>query len=138
MLAFGLWWLRRAEAVARRTSEGFGVDETSVEDKAADDEFVRERAVTAREFDPAEIHRGRHTDAAPPIICAILPLVVVIVVNLLMPLVILPRLDLSFLAEERWAPRRLRRLAVFGRYGGPRSCRRYGRDRQPVPAAGVT
>jgi H+/gluconate symporter-like permease len=102
MLAFGLWWLRRAEAVARRTSEGFGVDETSVEDKAADDEFVRERAVAAREFDPAEIHRGRHTDAAPPTIWAILPLVVVIVVNLLMSLVILPRLDLSFLAEERW------------------------------------
>jgi H+/gluconate symporter-like permease len=102
MLAFGLWWLRRAEAHARRTGEGFGVETKGVEDKAADDEFVRERAVAAREFDPAEIHHGRHTDAAPPIIWAILPLVVVIVVNLLMSLMILPRLDLSFLAEERW------------------------------------
>jgi H+/gluconate symporter-like permease len=102
MLAFGLWWLRRAEAHARRTGEGFGVETKDVEDKAADDEFVRERAVAAREFDPAEIHHGRHADTAPPIISAILPLFIVIVVNLLMSLVILPRLDLSFLAEERW------------------------------------
>jgi H+/gluconate symporter-like permease len=102
MLAFGMWWLRRAEAHARGTGEGFGVEMKDVEDKAADDEFVRERAVAAREFDPAEMHRGRHTDAAPPIFWAILPLVVVIVVNLLMSLVILPRLDLSFLAEDRW------------------------------------
>ena len=103
MMAFGMWWLLRAEALARGAGEGFGADdEASVEDKAADNEFVRERAVAAREFDPAEIHRGHHTDASPPILTAILPLAVVIVVNLLMSLVILPRLDLSFLAEEQW------------------------------------
>ena len=38
----------------------------------------------------------------PPIALAILPLVVVVGVNLLMSLVVLPRLDLSFLAEQRW------------------------------------
>src|SRR5215475_10107103 len=39
---------------------------------------------------------------APPIGTAIIPLVVVVGVNLLMSLLILPRMDFSFLAEERW------------------------------------
>jgi H+/gluconate symporter-like permease len=63
---------------------------------------VRERATTAREFDPAEIHHGHHGDRPPPIRVAALPLLVVIVVNVLMSLLILPRLDVSFLAEARW------------------------------------
>ena len=103
MLGFGLWWLGRAEAAARRSGEGYGADtHRSRLDAAADDEMVRERATTAREFDPAEIHHGRHSDAAPSIVLAALPLIVVVVVNLLMSLVVLPRLDFSFLAEERW------------------------------------
>ncbi len=40
--------------------------------------------------------------ALPPIELAALPLVVVVGVNLLMALFVLPRLDFSFLAEERW------------------------------------
>jgi H+/gluconate symporter-like permease len=63
---------------------------------------VRERATTAREFDPAEMHRGHHSDTAPSIVLAALPLVVVVVVNSLMSFVILPRLDFSFLAEQHW------------------------------------
>ncbi len=102
MLGFGLWWLGRAEAAARRSGEGYGADMPVAADAAADDEIVRERATTAREFDPAEIHHGRHSDAAPSIVLAALPLIVVVVVNLLMSLVVLPRLDFSFLAEERW------------------------------------
>ena len=38
----------------------------------------------------------------PPISVAALPLVVVFAVNLLMSLVVLPRLDVSFLADEQW------------------------------------
>ena len=102
MLGFGLWWLGRAEAAARRSGEGYGADTPVAADAAANDEIVRERATTAREFDPAEIHHGRHSDAAPSIVLAALPLIVVVVVNLLMSLVVLPRLDFSFLAEERW------------------------------------
>jgi len=101
MLAFGLWWLQRAETAARRAGEGYGAPQGAT-DNATDDEFVRERATAAREFDPAEIHRGRHSETTPPIIWAMLPLVVVVTVNLLLSLVILPRFDLSFLAEERW------------------------------------
>ena len=53
-------------------------------------------------FDPAEIHHGEQSDAAPPILLAALPLVVVVAVNLLMSLVVLPRMDTAFLAEARW------------------------------------
>src|SRR5215467_10623516 len=77
MLGFGLWWLRRAEASARRAGEGYGALDGTALDAAADDPVVRELATTAREFDPAEIHRGQHGDARPPIALAFLPLVVV-------------------------------------------------------------
>ena len=103
MLGFGLWWLSRAEAAARRKGEGYGGDPAFHLD-AAQDEIVRERATTAHEFDPAEIMHGRHGDSSPPIALAVLPLVVVVGVNLLMSLFVLPRLDDSFLSEERWGP----------------------------------
>jgi H+/gluconate symporter-like permease len=102
MLGFGLWWLRRAEGAARRAGEGYGKEASVTPDRAAGDELVRERATTAREFDPAELHHGDRSASAPPALFAALPLVVVVVVNLLMSLVVLPRLDFSFLAEERW------------------------------------
>jgi H+/gluconate symporter-like permease len=102
MLGFGLWWLNRAEAAARRAGEGFGDAASDTAEAAANDERVRERATTAREFDPAEIKRGRRSDTAPSIVAAALPLVVVVLVNLIMSLVVLPRLNASFLAEERF------------------------------------
>jgi H+/gluconate symporter-like permease len=63
---------------------------------------LRERATTAREFDPAEIGHGEVADVPPPAVLAALPLVTVIVVNLAMSLFILPALDTGFLAETRW------------------------------------
>ena len=112
MLGFGLWWLGRAEAAARRAGEGYGGDGDPAGDAAAQDQVIRERAVTAREFDPAEIHHGRLADTAPPIAVATLPLAVVVSVNLLMSLFVLPRRDFSFLAEERWGATTL--SAVMG------------------------
>ena len=100
MLGFGLWWLAKAERAARRRREGYGAGAAAL--AAADDLRVRELATTAREFDPAEIHHGGHSETSPTIARAALPLVVVIGVNLLMSLLVLPRLDLEFLAEERW------------------------------------
>jgi H+/gluconate symporter-like permease len=102
MLGFGLWWLRRAEAAARGAGEDHGGDVGGAAVAAAADELVRERATTAREFDPAEIERGHHSETLPPVVLAALPLVVVISLNFLMAMVLLPRLDTSFLAEERW------------------------------------
>jgi H+/gluconate symporter-like permease len=102
MLAFGLWWLNWAARGARRAGEGYGAEEPGSFDSAVDNELVRERATTAREFDPAEIRHGRHGAAEPPLLTAALPLVVVIAVNLAMSLVVLPRIDTSYLAEARW------------------------------------
>ena len=101
MLGFGLWWLARAEAVARRKGEGYG-DALVAPDTAAEDPLVRERATTASSFDPAEVHRGQHSEQGPSVLVAILPLIVVILVNLVMSMWVLPRLDTSFLAEARW------------------------------------
>src|SRR5262249_25264791 len=98
----GLWWLRRAEAAAHRAGKGYGPDASVTADRAAADELVRERATTAREFDPAEIHHGHRSDSPPPVLLAALPLIVVASVNPLMSRVLLPRLDFSYLAEERW------------------------------------
>ena len=102
MLGFGLWWLGRAETAARRKGEGYGNAAPVPVDAAADDQTVRERATTAREFDPAEIHHGWHSNEPPSVMLATLPLLVVVSVNVLMSLLVLPRLDVSFLAEERW------------------------------------
>ncbi len=102
ILGFGLWWLGRREAAARRAGEGYGGEMADPADDAAEDLTVRERATTAREFDPAEVHSGRRTETPPPITAAALPLIVVVSVNILMSVAILPRLDVSFLAEPRW------------------------------------
>src|ERR1700733_8591370 len=102
MLGFGLWWLHRAEQAARRRGESFGAETSAQPDAAADDEHVRERATAAREFDPAEIHRGHQSETTPSILVAALPLGVVVAVNLAMSFIVLPRLDSSFLSEERF------------------------------------
>src|SRR3974390_2031047 len=99
MLGFGLWWLTRAETVDPRPRGGYGGGALLNADGAADDELVRKRANTAREFDPAEIHHGSQSGSAPPILLAALPLVVVVAVNLLMSLIVLPRLDFSYLPK---------------------------------------
>src|SRR5215468_2739296 len=55
MLAFGLWWLRRAETLARKSGEGYGADAAGGDAVAADEQFIRERATSSHEFDTAEI-----------------------------------------------------------------------------------
>ena len=102
MLAFGLWWLARAESSARRAGEGYVAPAGMDVDVVAEDVVVRERATVAREFDPAEIHHGQRSPDAPSALVAAIPLVVVILVNLLMTLIVLPRMDTTWLAEARW------------------------------------
>lgn len=102
MLGFGMWWLRRAEAKARAGGEGFGILNADAHVDAAEDPLVRERATTAGSFDPSEIQEGQHGSGQPGIVAALAPLVVVVVVNLLMALVVLPRMDTGYLAEARF------------------------------------
>lgn len=102
MLGFGMWWLLRSESAARRRGEGFGEASTTSVDITRD-QPLRDRAATAREFDLAELPHG-HRAAEPNIFVAAFPLIVVVGVNLLMSLRVLPRMDDSFLSEERWGP----------------------------------
>jgi H+/gluconate symporter-like permease len=103
MLGFGLWWLARAEASARKKGEGYGTDADVAVD-APENQIVRERATTSSTFDPAEVRRGHQSDAAPSIALAVLPLTIVVGVNLLMSLFVLPRHDASYLADQVWGP----------------------------------
>jgi H+/gluconate symporter-like permease len=101
ILAFGLWWLARAERAARVAGEGFG-DIAGVVESAAENPVVRERATTSGTFDPAEIKHGRAAPQSPGILVAALPLAVVVLVNLVMSMIVLPRIDTGFLAEPQW------------------------------------
>ncbi len=154
MLGFGLWWLARAEAAAHARGEGFG-DEAELRSagELAGDETLRERATASHEFDPAEIAHGAVATANPPFWKAAAPIVVVILANLILSLVVLPRLDLSFLAKPEWgsisAVRRHRRVVGAHRPhpGDPdhagaeraplaQSARHHGRRRQRLRPAG--
>ncbi|MCO5131640.1 MAG: GntP family permease [Xanthobacteraceae bacterium] len=95
---FGMWWLARAEAAARKAGETY-VDDSEALVIA---EKTREQATLSGDFDPAELTHGQRTDRYPPFVFALLPLIVVIVVNFMMALVVLPRLDFSFLAAAPW------------------------------------
>jgi H+/gluconate symporter-like permease len=104
MLGFGLWWLSRAQAAARRAGEGFGGAAVAAlaPQAAADDPAIRERATSAGSFDPAEVRRGRPSSDTPGALVAMLPLAVVVLVNLVMSLAVLPRMDFGFLDDARW------------------------------------
>ena len=91
------------------------VGEPSVE-RLAVDESLRERATTAREFDPAEIMRVKSSAMPLAFLPAASPLVTVVSVNLAMSMFLLPRLDTSFLSEIRWGETL---LAAIGRGSGP-------------------
>jgi H+/gluconate symporter-like permease len=102
MLGVGLWWLHFAERSARRKGEGYEAAVPASSTRNLDDEFLRERAVAASDFDPAEISHGHRAVAPVPLLNAVTPLIVVIAVNLAMSLVVLPRGDFSFLADPHW------------------------------------
>ena len=106
MFGFGLWWLRRAAAAARRSGEAFGAGAPATGDHLASVDGPRERAAAGREFDPAEIVHGRRAETRPPIMLAALPLAVVVVTNVAMTLLILPAFDLAFLSDDRWGTSR--------------------------------
>ncbi len=101
MLGFGLWWLTRVAARARRRGEGYGPGGRTVA-VGAGDRLVRERVTTTDTFDLAESARGHQSDAQPFFWLAVLPMLVVVGVNLAMSLKVLPALKIGFLAEQRW------------------------------------
>ena len=99
MFGFGMWWLgapRRARAPGRGLWRGCAPRECG------------RGSPRARARDHREHIRSAGSDAGPaerrwpPIALAALPLVIVVAVNLLMSLVVLPRMDASFLAQKVW------------------------------------
>jgi H+/gluconate symporter-like permease len=101
MLSFGIWWLKRAETLARNKGEGV-VAASAPSSSFANDDRVRELATTASTFDPAEINKGHFSVSTPSIAVAALPLIVVVSVNFVMSILLLPRFDTSFLAKPMW------------------------------------
>lgn len=107
IMILGMWWLRRAESKARAAGDGYVPSAVAAGSgksgpKAKVDEKTRSYATTAGDFDPVEAEHGKLADTEPSFFFAVLPLGVVIAVNFLMSLVVLPRLDFSFLGEEAW------------------------------------
>ena len=98
IVGFGLWWLRMIEARARRAGEGYG----STTQATVDTQFVRERATSADNFDPAELPHGHRSERLPAFARAVAPIGIVLAVNLIMSLFVLPRMDTGFLAEPRF------------------------------------
>ena len=102
MLAFGLWWLGRAAASARAQRRRIWLGLLRSGRRGG---RRRNRAPARHYFARVrspEVDHGRPGREAPPIGLAALPLLVVVSVNVLMTLVVLPSLDVSFLAEERF------------------------------------
>lgn len=115
IMVIGMWWLRRAEAMARAKGEGFvPPDSLSVaaaaEPSIANDQTARSQATAVGDFDLAELEHGEQADSEPSFFVALLPLIVVIVVNFMLSLVILPRMDFAFLKEEAWGGTSIRAL----------------------------
>jgi H+/gluconate symporter-like permease len=114
IMVIGMWWLRRAEAAARARGDGYVAaadDSGPAGSVAADDQTSRVKAVAVGDFDPAELEHGKPADSEPSFALALLPLAVVIVVNFLMSLVVLPRLDFAFLEKEVWGGTSIHRVA---------------------------
>ncbi|MCV9909735.1 GntP family permease [Brucella sp. HL-2] len=97
-LAFGMWWLQRAETKARIAGENYIDDSGDIEIT----EKTRERSTLSGDFDPAELDKGVRAKRQPPFFIALFPLLVVICINFLMALIILPRIDFSFLEQQPW------------------------------------
>lgn len=115
MLGFGLWWLGFVAARARQKGEGYidsapgrpagDSSDTSrlpSADDLAENAHLRERASTSDVFDPAECRHGQHCAQGPHFALALLPVAVVVLTNMLMSMVVLPRLDTDFLADAAW------------------------------------
>jgi hypothetical protein len=79
------WAARRR---ARRAGEGY----TAETHATADEEFVRERAANADNFDPAELPHGHRSEHLPPFALAVAPILIVLAVNLIMSLLALAML----------------------------------------------
>ena len=101
MIAFGLWWLRRAATAARGSSPAYGRLQAVTIERVVEDETVRQRATTvANLIPPKSAAVSRAHSAAHPLGRSAAPRRSEC--QRADDTGILPRLDVSFLAEERF------------------------------------
>ncbi|OLL27712.1 transporter [Burkholderia sp. SRS-W-2-2016] len=127
MIGFGLWWLSLQQSRAKAANEGFdgvavvggaagaAVAATPATRPAPDAALVRERATVSQSFDPEEAARGHISEDLPSFGIAMTPLVLVVLLNFVMNVLVLPRIDADYLAEPRWGETSL--AAVGGVWG---------------------
>ena len=85
-------------ARARNAGEGYGIATPA----NVDEQIIRERAANADNFDQAELTHGHRSEQLPSFVLSAAPILIVLVVNLIMSFVVLPRANLGFLAEPRF------------------------------------
>ncbi|WP_394442017.1 GntP family permease [Sphingobium naphthae] len=107
MVGTGLLWLRHAQRSAAPVTDGSGQRVAA----GIDSERLREHGATASTFDPAEIEQGRQTAAPPPLMIAILPILVMIIANLILSLGLFANREAPFLAEPIWGETTLSAVA---------------------------
>ena len=96
MFLLGVAWLNHRAARARAAGEGYGQHVDSLPER---DVVMREHSQSAG-FDISELPERPPADAnLPPFALALLPIIVVIVLNFAFIQLVLPRMDTSFLAD---------------------------------------
>ena len=102
MLGFGLWWLGAPRPSLGDPARAIGGDRRNLRCRRRRPVHPRARHTPHASSIPPKFLMAITATRRHRSSLAVLPLIVVVSVNLLMSLVILPRLDFSFLAEERW------------------------------------
>lgn len=99
MFGFGMWWLNRQRARSAARGEGYGEHDDAV---PKSDLMMREGAVRDG-YDIRELPLGTPTQApSPTFVAAILPVVVVVLVNLLFIQFVVPLMDTAYLAQPKF------------------------------------
>ncbi|WP_337185453.1 GntP family permease [Phenylobacterium sp.] len=106
MLGLGMGWLTLAERRARLRGETF---EAAARGPGAS--AVREHAISGADFDPAEVATGAADADRPPAWIALAPFAVMISANLVLSLLVLPRIEMPLLARPEWGATTIARVA---------------------------
>lgn len=95
MFVLGMLWLNRRAAQARAAGEGYGTHDDAIPQP---DVVMREHA-QQESFDIAELAERPDNSNLPSFAVALLPVLIVIVVNFAFIEIVLPRMDTSYLAK---------------------------------------
>ena len=98
MFLLGVIWLNRRVAWARAAGEGYGQHDDSLPERGV---VMREHSQSGG-FDISELPERAAEENLPPFALALLPIILVIVLNFIFIELIVPAMDTSYLAEPRF------------------------------------